>query len=178
MRNGRQETIFMSSKSMWQIHQEWVNELLARGEKVLQPKTGNPHGSIWGYIKSQVPHKDAGTIYKNRDNGMFEIYCDMCQYGVVGLNIEDIGLCDAKCWYEWIDDKVYNIEESECHKPDLKNVEIGDLVEELLSREDVTRQTVSWGKRLPDLSHDEWNLRTGPVEIIIIKTFERKDGYK
>lgn len=41
---------------------------------------------------------------------------------------------------------------------------------ELLSREGVTRQTVSWGKRFPDLSHDEWNIRTGPATIIIIKT--------
>lgn len=39
-------------------------------------------------------------------------------------------------------------------------------------------QTVSWGKRFPDLSHDEWNLRTGPATIIIIETFKRKDGYK
>jgi len=63
-------------------------------------------------------------------------------------------------------------------KIDLKNVKIEDLVEELTSREDVTMQTVSWGKRYPDLSHDEWNIRTGPAKIIVIKTFNRKDGYK
>lgn len=68
-------------------------------------------------------------------------------------------------------------EGSESVKLNLKNVKMGDLVEELLSREEVTSQTVSWGERFPDLSHDEWNIRTGPAKIIIIKTFKRKDGY-
>lgn len=83
----------------------------------------------------------------------------------------------AKRWYDWMDENGYT-EESECYKQNLKNVKIGDLIEELKSREDVTSQTVSWGKRFPDLSHDEWNLRTGPAVIIIVKTFKRKDGYK
>lgn len=168
----------MDDKSMWQIHQEWVNELLARGEKVLQPKRGSPHGNIWGYVKTQLPHRDAGTIYKNEKDGTFEILCDMCQYGVVGLTLEDIGLCDAKCWYEWMEENKCSVKGPECCVSSLKHVKIGDLIEELLSREDVTLQTVSWGKRFPDLSHDEWNIRTGPAKIIIIKTFERKDGYK
>lgn len=167
----------MTNKSLLEIHQEWVEELLKRGEKVLQPKKGSPCGSIWGYIKDQIPHKDAGSIYKNED-GTFEILCDMCQYRVAELKLEDIGLCDAKCWYEWMSENIYNEKGPECYKPDLKHVKIGDLVKELLTREGVTRQTVSWGKRFPDLSHDEWNIRTGPAEIIIIKTFERKDGYK
>jgi len=167
----------MTNKSLWEIHQEWVNELLKRGEKILQPK-GNPHGNVWGYVKTQIPHKDAGTIYKNENMGTFEILCDMCQYGVTGLKLEDIGLCDAKCWYEWMDENKCSAEGSECYIPNLKNVKIGDLVEELLSREEVTSRTVPHGKRFPDLSHDEWNLRTGPAKIIIIKTFERKDGYK
>lgn len=62
--------------------------------------------------------------------------------------------------------------------PNLKNVKTKDLVDELLSREGVTSQSVPHGRRFPDLSHDEWNIRTGPATIIIIKTFERKDGYK
>lgn len=168
----------MSSKSLWETHEEWVKELLARGETVLQPKTGNPHGSIWGYVKIQIPHKDAGTIFKNESDGTFEILCDMCQHGVTGLKIEDIGLCDAKCWYEWMEENRCDAKGSECYRTNLKNVKIGDLIEELLSREDVTSQSVSWGKRFPDLSHDEWNIRTGPAKIIIIKTLERKDGYK
>ncbi len=166
------------TRSLWQIHQEWVEELLRRGENVLQPKRGGPHGSIWGYVKTQIPHKDAGTIYKNEDDSTFEILCDMCQYGVTGLKLEEIGLCDAKCWYEWMDENKCKTEKLECYKFDLKKIKIGDLVNELLSREGVTSQTVSYGKRFPDLSHDEWNLRTGPAKIIIIKTFERKDGYK
>lgn len=178
MRNDKQLAIFMSSKSLYEVHREWVKELLTRGEKVLQPKTRDPHGSIWGYVKTQIPRKDAGTICKNEKDGTFEIFCDMCQYGVTGLKLEDIGLCDAKCWYEWMDGKGRDVEESEYYKPDLKDVKIGDLVEELLSREGVTLQTVSWGKRFPDLSHDEWNIRTGPAVIIIVKTFKRKDGYK
>jgi hypothetical protein len=72
----------------------------------------------------------------------------------------------------------YSSTESKCCDQDLKNVKIGDLVEELLSREDVTSQTVSWNQKFPDLSHDEWNIRAGPAKIIIIKTFERKDEYK
>lgn len=162
-----------NKNSLWEIHQYWVEELLKRGEKVLQPKGGNPHGSIWGYVKTQIPHKDAGTIYKNED-GTFEILCDMCQYGVTGLKLEEIGLCDAKCWYDWMDTNKCSTEE--CYKPDLKNIKIEDLVDELISREGVTLQTVP--KRFPDLSHDEWNLRTGPATIIIIKTFKRNDGYK
>lgn len=164
----------MDDKSLWTIHEEWVKELLQRGEKVLQPKTGNPHGSIWGYVKIQVPHKDAGIIHKNEEDGTFEILCDMCQYEVNGLRIEDIGLCDAKCWYEWAnenkcgeDDRVEN--RSECYRSNLRNVKIGDLIEELLSRDGVTSQTIPWGKRFPDLSHDGWNIRTGPAKIIIIR---------
>ncbi len=159
----------MENKSLWEIHQECVKELLGRGEKVLQPKEGNPHGSIWGYVKIQIPHKYAGIIYKNEKDGTFEILCDMCQYSVAGLKLEDIGLCDAKCWYEWMDENKCGAEGPECYKANLKNVKIGDLVDELLSREGVTSQTVSLGKRFPDLSHDEWNIRTGPAKIIIIK---------
>lgn len=170
--------ICLSGKSLREIHDEWVEELLKRGEKVLQPKKGGPHGRIWGYVKTQVPHKDAGTIYKNEKDGTFEILCDMCQYGVSKLKLEEIGLCDAKCWYEWMDENKCEEEGSECYRVDLKNVKIDDLVEELLSREGVTSQTVSWGKRFPDLSHDEWNIRIGPAKIIIIKTSGRKDGYK
>ncbi len=69
-------------------------------------------------------------------------------------------------------------DKSEYCLSDLKQVSIEDLVKELTSREGVTTQTVSWGKRYPDLSHDEWGLRIGPAKIIIIKTFKRKDGYK
>lgn len=168
----------MSDKSLLEIHEEWVKELLQRGEKVLQPKTGNPHGSIWGYVKTQVPYKDAGTIHKNEEDGTFEILCDMCQYEVSGLRLEDIGLCDAKCWYEWMDENKCSTSGSNCYRPNLKNVKIGDLIDELLSRDEVTSQTVSWGKRFPYLSHDEWNIVTGPAKIIMIKTSERNDERK
>lgn len=172
------------NKSLSEIHEEWVKELLRRGEKVLQPKDGSAHGTIRGYIKNQIPHKDAGIIHKSKD-GTFEILCDMCQYGITGLRLEDIGLCDAKCWYEWMEedrerdkDDIESGKRPEYCSLDLKHVKIEDLVEELTSREEVTMQTVSWGKRFPDLSHDEWNIRTGPAKIIIIKTFKREDGYK
>ncbi len=177
------ENLF-TNKTLWEIHQEYVKELLKRGEKVLQPKDMSPVGMIWGYVKTQEPHKDAGLICK-REDGTFEILCNMCQYGISGLKLEDIGLCDAKCWYEWIyeDRERDKIEIGKGKMPehcslDLKHVNIEDLVEELTSREGVTMQTVSWGKRYPDLSHDEWNIRTGPAKIIVIKTFNRKDGYK
>jgi len=163
------------SKSLWEIHQGWVGELLKRGEKVLQPEGGNPHGSIWGYVKTQIPHKDAGTIFK-REDGTFEILCDMCQYGVTGLKLKEIGLCDAKCWYEWMDkDKC---ETEACYKDNLKKISTKDLIDELLTRERVKSITVYHGRKFPDLSHDEWNIRTGPAQVIIIETFNRKDGYK
>lgn len=63
-------------------------------------------------------------------------------------------------------------------KSELKGVSISDLVNELLEREEVISRTVSHGERFPDISHDEWNIRTGPAKIIIIRTFKRKDGYK
>lgn len=168
----------MRSESLWEIHLEWVEKLLERGEEVLQPKIEEDCGTIWGYVKTQIPPRYAGTIYKNEKDGTFEIHCDLCQYGIVGLKIEDIGLCDANCWYEWMDENRCSTKEREYSRQDLKNIKIEDLIKELLSREGVTSQSVSWGKRFPDLSHDEWNLRTGPAKIIIIKTFKRKDGYK
>ena len=89
-------------ESMHDIHMEFVCELLRQGEKILQPKE-KPHGTIRGYVKNENPHKHAGIIFRNKD-GTFEILCDMLQYGVTGLRLEDIGLCDSKCWYEWIDE--------------------------------------------------------------------------
>lgn len=174
----------LDDKSLWDIHQKYVSILLYRGEEVLQPKDRSPVGMIWGYAKTQEPHKDAGFIYKREDD-TFEILCDICQYSISDLKLEDIGLCDAKCWYEWVEEdrERDKVQDGKDKRPkycslDLKHVKTGDLVEELASREGVTTQTVSWGKRFPDLSHDEWNIRTGPAKIIIIKTFNRKDGYK
>ena len=66
----------------------------------------------------------------------------------------------------------------ECYKSDLKKIKTGDLVNELLTRERIKSISVYHGRRFPDLSHDEYNIRTGPAKIIIIETFERKDGYK
>lgn len=88
-------------KSMYDIHMECVRELLSNGEKVLYIK-GRHHGSIWGYVKAEDPHKHAGSIFRNKD-GTFEILCDHLQYGVTGLKLEEIGLCDSSCWYEWMD---------------------------------------------------------------------------
>ncbi len=60
----------------------------------------------------------------------------------------------------------------------LKDVKTEDLVNELLTREKITSITVYHGRKFPDISHDEWNIRTGPAKIIIIHTFNRNDGYK
>ncbi len=164
------------TKSLWEIHQEWVAELLRRGEKVLQPK-GEPHESVWGYIKTQIPHRDAGSIYKNED-GTFEILCDMCQYGVAGLKLEDIGLCDSKCWYEWMDKDKYTTEGLKCYRSDLKKVKIEDLIGELLSREKVRSFTISQGKKFNLMHVINRDPSLGPADIIIIDKLNRTDGYK
>ncbi len=94
------------SKSVYEIHMEWVDKLKERSETVLQPK-GKPSGRIYGYIKSQNPHKDAGAIFKCKD-GKFGLFGDMGALYITDIDWEDLGLCDSKCWYEWIDENREN----------------------------------------------------------------------
>jgi len=84
----------------------YVQALRDRGEKVLKLKGGDAIGSIKGYIKTQIPHKDVGSIFKDKD-GKFGLFGDMGTMHITGLNWDDLGLCDARCWYEWMNPEEY-----------------------------------------------------------------------
>jgi len=90
-------------KSIREIHLGFVDLLKARGEEVVQPR-GKPMGSIDGYDKT-IGLISAGSIYYKKEDGTYELLQDMLTHAYTGVKLENIGLCDAKCWYEAIDDK-------------------------------------------------------------------------
>jgi len=90
-------------KSIHEIHMEFVEKLKARGEKVLQSKK-DPMDKISGYDKTENPPKNAGAIYQD-SKGTFGLFGDFGATHIEGIKWEDLGLCDARCWYEWIDDR-------------------------------------------------------------------------
>jgi hypothetical protein len=99
-------------KSIHEIHLGFVEQLKARGEQVVQPR-GEPTGHIKGYDKT-IGLISAGTIavYKQgytSDLGdigsTFDLLQDMLTHVYTGVKGENLGLCDAKCWYEAIEDK-------------------------------------------------------------------------
>lgn len=94
--------------SIRETHLELVQALIDRGEAILQPKYGKPMGSIEGYIKTQIPHKDAGAIFEDKD-GTFGLFNDMGALHVTGIIWRDLGLCDSRCWYEWMDPEDYEV---------------------------------------------------------------------
>lgn len=51
---------------------------------------------VKGYIKTQIPHKAAGSIFQDKD-GKFGLFGD---FGA--LHITGIEWCDSMCWYEWM----------------------------------------------------------------------------
>lgn len=93
-------------KSVMEIHLEWVQKLKEQGEVILQPKHGLPTGSIKGYIKSQIPHKDAGAIFQDK-YGTFGLFGDMGLLHILGIKWDELGLCDSRCWYEWMSPETY-----------------------------------------------------------------------
>ena len=95
--------------SVMETHLIWVEKLKERGETVLQPKYGKPMGSTDGYIKTQIPHKDAGCIFEDK-HGTFGLFGDMGALPVTGIKWEDLGLCDARCYYEWMNPESYRPE--------------------------------------------------------------------
>jgi hypothetical protein len=90
-------------------HLKYVQALRDRGECVLQPEVGEPTGRVEGYIKTQIPHKDAGSIFEDKD-GKFGLFGDFGALHVTGICWEDLGLCDSKCWYEWMHTESMNPE--------------------------------------------------------------------
>ena len=85
-----------------ETHMIWVAQLKERGESVLQPKHSEPYNKIDGYIKTQNPLKDAGAIFQD-NNGTFGLFGDFGATHIEGIAWEDLGLCDSRCWYEWMD---------------------------------------------------------------------------
>ena len=112
-------------------HLKYVQTLRNRGEEVLQPKVGKPTGSIEGYIKTQIPHKDVGAIFLDK-NGKFGLFGDMGALHITGICWEDLGLCDAMCWYEWMDPESYQEEKSD--KVYLGNATTRELLDEIKAR--------------------------------------------
>jgi hypothetical protein len=93
-------------ESIMETHLDFVQKLKDRGEIVLQPKVEKPMDHIDGYIKTQIPHKDAGHIFKDK-YGTFGLFGDMGYLHVTGIKWEDLGLCNSRCWYEWMDTESY-----------------------------------------------------------------------
>ena len=108
-------------ESIRETHLEYVQALRDRGEEVLQPKVGKPMGSIDGYIKTQIPHKDVGCIFKDK-NGKFGLFGDMGSLHITGIEWCDLGLCDSRCWYEWMNPESYRPEISNKYsQPSVRN---------------------------------------------------------
>jgi len=82
-------------------HTHWVKQLKAQGVNVLMP-IGEQMNRIKGYIKTENPHQNAGCIFQD-DDGTFGLFGDMGATNITGIKWEDLGLCDARCWYEWMD---------------------------------------------------------------------------
>ena len=92
--------------SVAETHLKWVDKLIERGETVLQPKYGKPMGCVDGYIKTQKPPKDAGAIFQSKD-GTFGLFGDMGLLHITDLKWGELGLCDSRCWYEWMSPESY-----------------------------------------------------------------------
>lgn len=107
--------------SIMETHLGYVQALRDRGEIVLHPKCDKSTGIIEGYIKTQIPHKDAGAIFKDK-NGKFGLFGDMGALHVTGICWEDLGLCDSRCWYEWMSPESYTPEISDKYsQPSVQN---------------------------------------------------------
>ena len=117
--------------SIMETHLEYVKALKARGETVLQPKHRKPMCNVEGYIKTQIPHKDAGSIFKDK-NGKYGLFGDFRALHITGICWEDLGLCDSRRWCEWMDP-----EPPEEEKPDkayLGNATTRELLDEIRTR--------------------------------------------
>ena len=100
--------------SIHDLHLRFVKILKARGEQVVQPR-GEPMGHIKGYDKT-IGLISAGTIAVYKQGAYtndldlevvstFDLLQDMCTHVYTGVKGGDLGLCDARCWYEAIEEK-------------------------------------------------------------------------
>jgi len=140
---SKRQNSMSESKSIHDIHLGFVEQLKARGEQVVQPR-GEPMGHIKGYDKT-IGLISAGTIavYKQGSYnasdlnlgvvGTFDLLQDMCTHVYTGVKGEDLGLCDARCWYEAIEDKRLqdaNKEQAEKQAATLPRVELIPLLKQ------------------------------------------------
>lgn len=91
------------SNTIHDNHMHWVKQLEKRGEVILMPN-GKPFGSVRGYDKTEIPRENAGAIFQDK-NGTFGLFGDMGAMRITGIRWQDLGLCDAACWYEWMNEK-------------------------------------------------------------------------
>ena len=131
-------------RSIYKIHLGFVEQLKARGENVVQPR-GEPMGPIKGYDKT-IGMISAGTIAVYKQGAYtndldldleavstFDLLQDMCTHVYTGVKGEDLGLCDARCWYEAIEDKRLqdaNKEQAEKQAATLPRVELIPLLKQ------------------------------------------------
>ena len=107
--------------SIKETHLNYVKDLRDRGEEVLQPKSGKSTCHVEGYIKTQIPHKDVGSIFQD-NNGKFGLFGDFGALHVTGIEWCDLGLCDSKCRYEWMHPEDYQEKASKkYYQPSVQN---------------------------------------------------------
>jgi len=90
-------------KTIREIHLGFVDLLKARGEEVVQPR-GKPMCVTYGYDKT-IGLISAGSIFYKKEDGTYDLLQDHLVHAYTGVKLENLGLCDARCWYEAIDDK-------------------------------------------------------------------------
>lgn len=131
---------------------KWVQKLMDRGETVRQPEHGEPLGSIQGYIKTQKQHKDAGAIFQDFKDGTFGLFGDMGALHVTGLDWSDLGLCDSRCWYEWVSPGTYQPKKEETAQ---KEATTTRLLNQIQKSFELTDEIGKRAKALEDI-YNEW----------------------
>lgn len=90
-------------KTIREIHLGFVELLKVRGGEVVQPR-GKPMCITYGYDKT-IGLISAGYIFYKKEDGTYDLLQDHLVHAYTGVKLENLGLCDARCWYEAIDDK-------------------------------------------------------------------------
>lgn len=100
-------------KTIREIHLGFVELLKVRGEEVVQPR-GKPMCVTYGYDKT-IGLISAGSIFYKKEDGTYDLLQDHLVHAYTGVKLENLGLCDARCWYEAIDDnRVHEEKRSVC----------------------------------------------------------------
>jgi len=83
----------------------FVELLKVRGGEVVQPR-GKPMCITYGYDKT-IGLISAGYIFYKKEDGTYDLLQDHLVHAYTGVKLENLGLCDARCWYEAIDNRVH-----------------------------------------------------------------------